>query len=69
MMNSLKEGLNKFLVIVLGLVSVILLLLILLIIFVFMDFRASLIPDDKEMEKVTEQAEQKPTNKTSSNEI
>lgn len=58
MMNSLKEGLNNFLVIVLGIFSVILLLLILVIIFALMYFRASLIPDEKEMEKVTEQAEQ-----------
>ena len=34
------------------------LLLLLVIIVVFMDLRASLIPDEKEMEKVTEQAEQ-----------
>ena len=54
MMNSLKKGLNKFLVIV----SLLLLLLIPLIIFFLMDFRTSLMPDEKEMEKVTEQAEQ-----------
>ncbi|WOV84382.1 hypothetical protein PGH26_00090 [Sporosarcina jeotgali] len=55
-MNSSKKGwtISIFIWIVTG----ILLLLILGTVFLFMYLRASLVPDEKEMEKATEQAEQ-----------
>lgn len=55
-MNSSKKGwtISIFIWIVTG----ILLLLILGTVFLFMELRASLVPDEKEMEKATEQAEQ-----------
>ena len=54
MMNKWLKGWSIFIFSIGGIA----LLLLLVIIVVFMDFRASLIPDEKEMEKVTEQAEQ-----------
>ncbi|ARJ38289.1 hypothetical protein SporoP8_04995 [Sporosarcina ureae] len=51
---NLKKGWSKFIWIVSG----ILLVLLLGTVFLFMELRASLIPDEKEMEKATEQAEQ-----------
>ena len=54
MMNKWLKGWSIFIFSIGGIA----LLLLLVIIVVFMDLRASLIPDEKEMEKVTEQAEQ-----------
>ena len=54
MMNKWLKGWSIFIFSIGGIA----LLLLLVIFVVFMDFRASLIPDEKEMEKVTEQAEQ-----------
>ena len=54
MMNKWLKGWSIFIFSIGGIVV----LLLLGIIVVFMDLRASLIPDEKEMEKVTEQAEQ-----------
>ncbi|WP_432352056.1 hypothetical protein [Sporosarcina sp. A2] len=56
MMNSQKKGWG--ISIFIWIVSGILLLLILGTVFFFMELRASLVPDEKEMEKATEQAEQ-----------
>lgn len=53
-MNKWLKGWSIFIFSIGGIV----ILLLLGIIFLFMDLRASLIPDEKEMEKVTEQAEQ-----------
>lgn len=55
-MNSQKKGWG--ISIFIWIVSGILLLLILGTVFFFMELRASLVPDEKEMEKATEQAEQ-----------
>ena len=54
MVNKWLKGWSIFIFSIGGIVV----LLILVIIVAFMDFRAALIPDEKEMEKVTEQAEQ-----------